>query len=435
MKKRIISLSISVVMAVSLLAGCGSSGQTGESSTDAAAEVTTAAKEASASGNGLGDLTAFGLPSGDIGSLPELKPVEEFSEEDIERIDRAIRAYQPAFDQAVLVNEAEHFFYYEQLDTLGKVFYDAMLMVTEDPVTEDYYVSVNMPSSEEPDVIMEAYKNAYFAMTYDHPELFWLYNTSENYIDIGTDASGANIYFFMDKPYANFETEVTAFNRGAQEILSSVDLNGSDYDIAKNLHDKLCETASYDHELLTMAQQGITDLGHTAYGVFVENSRGNAHTAVCDGYALAYEYLLQQVGIDVAFIAGVAGPTESEMGGHAWNVINLDNEWYEVDSTWDDNVMDMRYDIPSDIDGYEYYMEAYDDPDYYEKVGHFLFCLTTPEISHFVPGDEYNYTSKDGMYTYSLVSESFRVRAADAAGMEGESSLSRLTPDATGTKY
>lgn len=63
------------------------------------------------------------------------------------------------------------------------------------------------------------------------------------------------------------------------------------------------------------------DLAHTAYGCLVADSSGNPNYAVCDGYTLAMEYLLQQCGIEAAFIGGMAGFSQADAGGHAWNIV------------------------------------------------------------------------------------------------------------------
>ena len=100
-----------------------------------------------------------------------------------------------------------------------------------------------------------------------------------------------------------------------------------------------------------------SDYAHTAYGPLVENGRGEDSTSVCDGYSLAYLYLLQQAGLTAAVIVGEAGSDKETMGGHAWNVVQIDGVWHEVDSTWDD--MGTLEDQLQDYKGenvYTYYM-------------------------------------------------------------------------------
>ncbi|MDR1927804.1 MAG: hypothetical protein LBQ33_04105 [Oscillospiraceae bacterium] len=62
---------------------------------------------------------------------------------------------------------------------------------------------------------------------------------------------------------------------------------------------------------------------YTVYGVFAEN------IAVCQGYALAYMLLMEELGVSCIFVPSVPM-------NHAWNLVRLDGAWYHVDATWDD---------------------------------------------------------------------------------------------------
>ncbi|MFN9116324.1 MAG: transglutaminase domain-containing protein, partial [Bacteroidota bacterium] len=73
--------------------------------------------------------------------------------------------------------------------------------------------------------------------------------------------------------------------------------------------------------------------------------------AVCNGYALLLEALLTEAGFNALFVTGtirpehrsditaVGGATLTD-GGHAWNMVQLDGQWYHLDATWDDPVPD-----------------------------------------------------------------------------------------------
>lgn len=94
---------------------------------------------------------------------------------------------------------------------------------------------------------------------------------------------------------------------------------------AKELHDALIRLVEYKH----------TDNEKTAYGALIN------HECVCAGYAYAYQLLLNCAGIEAVVQYGYGAGEH-----HAWNQIQLqDNEWYEVDATWDDldNETEMQY--------------------------------------------------------------------------------------------
>lgn len=50
---------------------------------------------------------------------------------------------------------------------------------------------------------------------------------------------------------------------------------------------------------------------------------------VCAGYSLAYSYLLKRVGIESRYVV-------SQAMTHAWNLVKIGGNWYNVDLTFDD---------------------------------------------------------------------------------------------------
>ena len=89
------------------------------------------------------------------------------------------------------------------------------------------------------------------------------------------------------------------------------------YEKALWLHDWIIYNADYD--------EGMTI--HHPEGVLLQGS------GVCESYALAYQMLLQEVGIKSIYITGY-----SRGQLHAWNIVSLDGEWYHIDPTWDDPI-------------------------------------------------------------------------------------------------
>jgi len=132
----------------------------------------------------------------------------------------------------------------------------------------------------------------------------------------------------------NEETEVVSTFRPDTDIMESADLalyeqtvaqildacvkpGMEDWQIALALHDHLIANAEYDETLLKTS----------SYDLLVEG------TAVCSGYASAYQDLLLRVGIECRYVV-------SEKMDHAWNLVKIDGKWYHVDLTWDDPTPD-----------------------------------------------------------------------------------------------
>ena len=60
----------------------------------------------------------------------------------------------------------------------------------------------------------------------------------------------------------------------------------------------------------------------------------NEKRAVCQGYAVAFYIFMNELDIPCSLVSGDAGED------HAWNAVKMDNEWYMIDVTWDDPLVD-----------------------------------------------------------------------------------------------
>ena len=375
-------------------------------------------------------LNSIFKPKGDLANI-KMQDTSELSEEQVAEVNRAMRAYSPG-SNTPLINNAENFYYYSRLEGEAKDIYDALILLVEDPVDPNNIVMYSTASDVNSDEFNQTLRLAYYSMLYDHPELFWLYNDIDASIMIGAaknrSADGyLDVYFYFEEPYTDFRKNVETFNKAAEDFLKDIDLNASEAEIALAIHDKLINSVRYDQEVLN--NDIYADYAHTAYGALVANSRGEANTAVCDGYSLAYEYLLQQAGLEAAVIIGNAGNTASDAGGHAWSIVKIDGEWHEVDSCWDDfGTLDEQLEDYKNEDFYSYYMEALNDKDYRNTLEHYLYMVSTDTISKYVPGEEYTYYSKDGAYKYSLVDEGVHIRASEVSDWVPVNELIELAP-------
>ena len=360
-------------------------------------------------------MAEHGRPVGDIIIDLDLNDAEELSEEEGAELDRAMRAYTPGID-SLLVNNAPAFYYYDQLTPDQQTLYDAMYMMTEDPTDENNIATFALAEKPNDTFFVDYLAPAYYSLIYDHPELFWLYNGIETDFEFGYISQGGEyiLYIRYADTYDDYEKDMTAFNKAAEDFLADIDLNASQADVAKAIHDKLISSVVYDNEVM---EQGIgQDFAHTAYGALVANSRGDKNTCVCDGYSQAFIYLCQQAGIEGVYMCGIAGNEESK-GGHAWSLVNVDGKWQEVDSCWDDyddlfEAFAAEYGSGSDETSTKI-MQAVNDPAYLEKVQHYLYCVPTSYITNFTDSKNFWYVYPDDT-ALALVSDSEHVRMSDA---------------------
>ena len=324
-------------------------------------------------------------------TLIKLDATYVMNETEAEELEASMGQYTPAQDSLV-INNAPVFYYYEQLEPIEKEMYDIMLNIARDPVKENIGVMITDMDPTSNDFFI-SYVRAYYAMTYDHPELFWLYNCIENDICPSSTVNMINgiyiVYFKLDETYTNYETRMTQFNDAAAEFLADINTNASDYEIIRQVHDKLISQVAYNYPV--MERGDYENFAHTAYGALVQDSDGNPHAPVCDGYSLAFEYLLQQCGIEAVFVGGDAGNNILDLGGHAWNLVKLDGTWYEVDSTWDDQWNDQIDDPDPRV------REMLNDYAFHERLEHFLFLISTEHMTEYnADVDYFTYYFNDG---------------------------------------
>ncbi|MBQ5968814.1 MAG: hypothetical protein IJL52_01710 [Clostridia bacterium] len=137
----------------------------------------------------------------------------------------------------------------------------------------------------------------------------------------------------------------------------------SDVDKCLLVHDRLAAWTAYDYDRFLADAEPL--VSHFAEGAL------SLRTCVCDGYAYAYMWMMDYLGIECYRIVDM--PSES----HAWNEVFLDGEAYFVDVTWDDPV----YDVPG-------------------RVTHNNFMLSYPTFSasHWSGAGEYDTSPSSTLY-------------------------------------
>lgn len=100
----------------------------------------------------------------------------------------------------------------------------------------------------------------------------------------------------------------------------------------KAIHDYIVANTAYDETLVK----------HSAYDALHDG------TTVCQGYALLAYKMLNKAGVPAKIVVGMVDGSSVE--NHAWNLVNLNGKWYQLDCTWDDPVPDVQGRI-----SYDYY--------------------------------------------------------------------------------
>lgn len=159
----------------------------------------------------------------------------------------------------------------------------------------------------------------------DHPELFWLAaEFSCKYLRTGICVE---ITLKYNETADDLATARQTFDSFASEILDGARNLGSDYEKEQYVHDALVQIVRY---------KASAPIDQSAYSAIVLGE------SVCAGYARAFQYLMQQLGIPCYYCTGYAGED------HAWNIVKLGSLYCNVDVTWDD----------TDPSTYDYYNKS-----------------------------------------------------------------------------
>lgn len=164
----------------------------------------------------------------------------------------------------------------------------------------------------------EMLKSAYVHVLNNNPRLFhvkseWSVWTNSSGLVIKVEPSYLSIYD---------ETSTIEYEAAVAEALKSVNDQMDDVEKALALHDYLALNCAYEND----GQEPYEN--YNAYNALVDRE------AVCQGYTLAYTDLLQRAGVSCSYAT-------SDPMNHIWNLVELGDNWYHVDVTWDDPTADF----------------------------------------------------------------------------------------------
>lgn len=163
----------------------------------------------------------------------------------------------------------------------------------------------------------------YRSILYENPELFYV---DSHVVDVsilnptGTLISIRPTYLYSKEELPEKQAEL---NKAVDAIISSVGSDWSDVEKCRFVHDMIALNCKFYEN-----KDSATDYSvFTAYGALVNGE------AYCEGYTLAYNYIMRKLGYTSYFI-------QSPTVNHAWSLINIDGYYYHVDIAYDDPTPD-----------------------------------------------------------------------------------------------
>ncbi|MBR6385100.1 MAG: hypothetical protein IKS03_03140 [Ruminococcus sp.] len=187
-----------------------------------------------------------------------------------------------------------------------KDFCNQLLAYSKEPIVEEK-------------VSRDDFKSAFRQINTDYPDIFWF--KAMNF-DSGSKHTAFELSYMEGCDENNIKSMHEELEKAADELIRLIPTDKSDYEKILFVHDYIAQNTVYDASIDYETGSGLC---YTAYGCLVQKK------AVCQGYAEAFTYIMNRIGIESGVCQG-----DTYAGGHAWNYVKLDGEYYWLDITWDD---------------------------------------------------------------------------------------------------
>ncbi|MFL0196796.1 transglutaminase domain-containing protein [Clostridium sp. WILCCON 0269] len=162
----------------------------------------------------------------------------------------------------------------------------------------------------------------------DYPDLRARYLSAASNIEYTSPVKVTINFKYIDTKENLIKKEEAVQEKVDKIISTLITSDMKDYEKELALHDYVVNNTKYDERAYT---GNMPEDSYTAYGVLMNG------VGVCQGYADAMDRLLIAAGVECRMVIGDANDG-NEWIGHAWNIVKIQGEYYQLDSTWDDPV-------------------------------------------------------------------------------------------------
>lgn len=166
--------------------------------------------------------------------------------------------------------------------------------------------------------------------------------------------------------------ETAEYYEYARAVLKSIIDDGmNDEEKAHAIYDWVMWRVMYDDDVTSIMSisEAVKHDPFYLEGVLTDEN----YYAVCDGMSKAYSLLCNMEGIPCMRVVGMA-TGEGVSGGHAWNKVQVDGEWFIVDCTWGDVRISVKEKVSSGFLGAQTKTVSS------ELASHKYFLLTDEEL-------------------------------------------------------
>ena len=188
---------------------------------------------------------------------------------------------------------------------------------------DDYAEYVTFDAGQ---VTIDEFKEIYHEALLNNPEYYFV-SRSVGYESINGYVTKATINYEFEDKY-DYWNHRLGYNLSIDTCKRYIESDWTDVQKLQYINKYVCMVCNYDDSLVAK---------HTkdSYGALVNKC------AVCEGYSMAFMALCKSVGIECYLVT-------SDSMGHAWNMVKVNDNYYMIDSTWNDTTNDR----------YKYFMKS-----------------------------------------------------------------------------
>ncbi len=243
-------------------------------------------------------------------------------------------------------------FYHKLVEGVDNDGVDDILIDDEYYLDPDYTIQVGVETlplnGQPPEEVAKAVQDRYLpylftvfgALDRDHPEVFWLSNAWSLGSDISSDGTDCTVTVKVGIGKIRADAYLT-------EASIKEGIRIRDAAVAEICRDFTWETTRYErilhfNEVLTTTNQYNTsaDLNKIAHDcrecISALTGQIGESGPVCEGYARAFKVLCDANDIPCVLVDGLANLTGAPSTNHMWNYVQMEDDWYGVDVTWND---------------------------------------------------------------------------------------------------
>ena len=222
--------------------------------------------------------------------------------------------------------DVESYFYYKSLSENHKLIYNKLCLSIENMA--DGFIDIGYITDDDLSTLISYIKN-------DRPEYFWL---GRDYI-INTKEDGYKQLAFKFKSseysidYLYSPSQRNEILSKIKSIISKIEAsleNKNQFEKELYIHNYIIDNCNYDENALNNPNNHKE--AYNICGALLQNK------AVCEGYAKSIQLLNNYFGIKTTVVIG-----KSNNQNHMWNLVNIDDEYYHLDATFNDNGTERLY--------------------------------------------------------------------------------------------